>query len=124
MTLNHDCIRDLLLYLEGNLTYDNEIIVNNIDSLNYTEEDLLYTTERLIEAGYIKASFQEFISDDLPIAEVQAITYRGHEFLDTIRDTSVWTKTKNITSKFSSTSIQLISSIASQIISQIISASL
>ena len=65
MTLNYDCIRDILLYLEDTLEYtDNQIamthkrltignIVNELSS--YTKEDVQYTIEKLFEARYIRS---------------------------------------------------------------------
>ena len=51
---------------------------------------------------------------------IYSITWKGHEFLDNIRDPKVWKKTKNITNRFASVSVSLISNIASQVISKLI----
>lgn len=120
MKLNHECIRDLMLYLEKNLSYNNEITINDINELDYMSEELLYTSERLIEAGYIKAHIQSYISDEFPTIYVQAITYSGHELLDNIRDNSVWNKIKNKISGLASVSVPIINSVASTVISELI----
>lgn len=124
MKLDHDCIRDLMLYFEENLTLNSEILVRKIKDLNYDEDILTYTTEKLIEAEYIKAYIDDDLAFDSVSYAVTSITFAGHSFLDTIRDNGIWSKTKSITLKFTSVSIQLISSIASQVISQLISSSL
>lgn len=124
MKLNHDCVRDLMLYLEENLSYNNVIIVNNITELPYSSEEIIYTAEKLYEANFINALLSDHMGFSPPIIDISSITYSGHSFLDTIRDNGVWSKTKSITSKFTSVSLQIISSIASQIISQLIASSL
>ena len=55
------------------------------------------------------------------IIYVKSLTYQGHQFLDNIRDDNVWNKSKEILSKFKSTSINFIANISSQIIANIIS---
>ena len=118
MKLNKDCIRDLLLYLEDNLSYTSDININNLKFKNYTEEELVYTCERLIEADFLSCIVSKGF--EMPIIIAKNITYRGHEFLDNIRDDSVWKETKKITSKFASTSVQIISNVAAKVIAEII----
>ena len=57
MKLEHDCIRDLLLYLEDNLKYNEKININSLKLDSYSKETLMYTADRLIEAKYLNASF-------------------------------------------------------------------
>lgn len=119
MKLNQECIRDLLLYLEDNLSYKHDININGLKLKEYSEEELIYTAERLIEANLISCVCAKGF--DIPVIIARSITYSGHQFLDNIRDDGVWKETKKITSKVASTSIQIISDIASQVISNIIS---
>lgn len=104
MKLNHECIRDLLLYIEENLSYNDELEINKISLNNYSLEELLYTTEKLVEADYL-ICFTIEIDDEYSILLVQSITYKGHHFLDTIRDNKIWSKTKNVLSFLKSVSI-------------------
>lgn len=120
MKLNKDCIRDLLLYLEENLTINNSITINNIKISNYTSDELLYTTDKLYEAKFLNCYRRIYDAKDLFIT-VDSLTYEGHQFLDNIRDDNVWENTKNVLSKFKSTSISFISDVSSQIIANIIS---
>ena len=121
MKLNHDCIRDLLLYIENKSSYSNLIYLNDITLNGYSTEDIIYTADKLIEAKYLNCKYAKTFDSDLPDIKVQSITYEGHKFLDNIRDNNVWSNTKNILSKFTSTSIGIVSDIASQVISNIIS---
>ncbi len=120
MKLNHDCIRKLLLYLEENLEYNGKIVINSITDLKYSQDELIYSAEKLQEAGYIDLIETDPCGDDLPLAIVTNITYSGHTFLDNIRDNVVWSKTKSITSKIASVSLNLLSDIASKVILQMI----
>lgn len=119
MKLNHECIRDLLLYIEENLTYNDELEINKISLNNYSLEELLYTTEKLVEADYLTCYTIE-IDDEYSILLVQSITYKGHHFLDTVRDNKVWSKTKNILSFLKSVSIEITSETASKVINHLI----
>lgn len=54
MKLNKDCVRDVLLYLEEHLGYDDRLDASSIKIEPYTYEEILYTISLLSEAGYIK----------------------------------------------------------------------
>ncbi|NLZ54536.1 MAG: DUF2513 domain-containing protein [Thermoanaerobacteraceae bacterium] len=121
MKLNHNCVRDLLLFIEDNLTYSTYIYVNEIQLEGYTQEEIIYSADKLLDAGYITGTRKVFLgSDGTPQIEIKSITWDGHQFLDNIRDNKVWEQTKGILSKFSSVSIGIISNVASQVISNII----
>lgn len=120
MKLNQDCIRDLLLYLEENLSLERNITVNNIKIKDYSQEDLIYTTQKLFEAGYLNCEIINFITSSIPFIDVSSLTYKGHQFLDTIRDNKVWSKTKGILSSFKSVSIEILSETASKVLVSLI----
>lgn len=65
MKLNHDCIRSVMLTLEKELTIDDDMRMNGISVEKlwellpkYSNQDILYTVEKLNEAGYITAALQ------------------------------------------------------------------
>ena len=119
MRLNQDCIRTLLLYIEENLPYRGSLIINQLDLSPYSKEELLYTADKLIEAGYLNSRFAWNMQTSHMIV-VESLSYNGHKFLDTIRDDAVWSKTKNILSCFKSVSIEVISETASKVITNLI----
>lgn len=121
MKLNQECIRDILLYIEENLTYENWIEASSLPLDKYSSEELIYTVEKLIEADFLNCSTSHYIGSSLPAIRIKSITYSGHQFLDNIRDDKVWKETKSIVSKVSSVSIQIISDVASKVITNIIS---
>lgn len=119
MKLNHDCVRDLLLYLEENLNLNSVLSIENISLKDYSTEELLYTADKLYEAGYINCSRKIYDNADLVIL-VSSITYNGHQFLDNIRDDKIFNKTKSILSTLKSVSIEIVSETASKVITNAI----
>jgi hypothetical protein len=105
------------------MKFGEEITLYKLDSERlqpYDRETIIYTADKLIEANYIKGGLS-MIVDEVHNISLVALTWDGHHFLDNIRDDGVWKKTKNVTSKFSSISIPLLSSVASSVISKMIS---
>ena len=120
MKLNTDCVRDLLLYLESNLSYQTtHICINSIQLKDYCTEDLLYTSEKLIEAEYIEG---DVLGEGTPpILAIYDISFKGHQLLNNIRDDKVYSKTKSCLSFLKSTSIEIFSETASKVITALIS---
>lgn len=119
MKLNNDCVRDLLLFIEGNTSVNNIISIRNIELNSYDNEDLVYTAMKLEEAGYIKAKISKFLDGSADVY-VTELTWNGHKFLDNIRDDGVWKTTKEKISKFSSVSLSIIENVASQVLTNLI----
>lgn len=120
MKLIHDCIRDVMIDIEENLGLNRTVSSREIQIRNskYSHDDIYYTCQKLKEAGYLNV---EFFLDGY--AGVESMTYSGHLFLDNIRDNKVWSTTKSILSKFTSTSIGIVENVASQVITNLIVAS-
>lgn len=72
------------------------------------------------EAEYIDIEFF-YGNDVLAYLSCTGITWKGHEFLDNIRDNDVWSRTKNIAKSVSSVSLSVLSNVASKVITEIIS---
>ena len=118
MKLEKELVRDLLLYFEATLTFDHHIDISLLtkEQLPYDQDDLIYTTQKLIEANFINATTAKCISNK-PSIHVTSLTYNGHEFLDQIRDDCVWKKVKKVTSSaFTSVSLSVINCVATAII--------
>ena len=133
MKLNYDCVRDVLLALEESLTIDveddgdysyNSLISNEIIQLDrlskYSKKDIIYSVLKLFEAGYLNGDIYNE-GDGLISFCVNDIKYKGHEFLQAIKSDTVWEDVKKITIKIGSISLPIISSIASNVISKLIS---
>ncbi|GIO42468.1 DUF2513 domain-containing protein [Paenibacillus apis] len=114
MRLNHECVRDFLLTLEG-LTENEYIDCNDhteFESLQkYEKSDVVYTFQKLEEANYINAKV--FKSLGGTSYNAMSITWDGHQFLDNIRDNSVWSGTKDkVFSAVSSVSLPILAEVA------------
>lgn len=125
MRLNQDCLRELLLEVESKLELNGSIAYKNIEKMEintkFSSDEIIYHLEKLNEAGFLKVKFFYYTKRNKYNLSIESITWEGHKFLDTIRDDVVWDNSKKIVSKFSSVSITMISDIASNVISQIIS---
>lgn len=126
MKLNHDLVRLSLLYIEEYAFYRKSVssddMIKTKDFANYTKDEIVYTLDKLIEAGYIKGVIKKSDMDFNPklIAIISSITWQGHEYLDNIRDDIVWNKTKKAFSKFTSVSLSVANKIATQVITSMI----
>ena len=118
MELKKDCVRDVLLYLEKNLNYNEEVFANNIGLKKYSKEDIYYTCEKLSEAGFLNVKIDKFIMSETPLIMIKSITYDGHQFLDNIRDPKVWRETKTKLKEIGGVSLNIISQVAAAVISQ------
>lgn len=114
MKLNQDLVRLLLLEIEDKTGPYDSLELSDISIKDFSDEEILYTTERLLEAGYIKARLE---TTDLHRDQViYSLTWDGHKFLDTVRDNVVWRRTNDIVKKLSSVSLSLILHIGEQVI--------
>lgn len=120
MKLNHDCVRDLLIHIEEHLSYGYYMEIAAIELKDYSHEELLYTADKLLEAGYIVGNKRNTISSSFPDIRITSISWDGHQFLDNIRDDGVWKDTKKVLSKFTSVSLSLVGNVASQVITSLI----
>ncbi|WP_159638272.1 DUF2513 domain-containing protein [Erysipelothrix anatis] len=119
MRLNQDCIRDLLLFIETiEIDYYADLVECKIG--DYSSEELCYTGDKLLEAGYINGKISSGSGIRYYMFSVSSLTWEGHAFLDNIRDDGVWKDTKKVASKMSSISVGLIEKIAASVLSTII----
>ena len=120
MKLNHECVRALLLYLEENHQIDDKPLdVREIKLPKFSEDEVRYSAEKLIEADFLDADAE--IMDGVREIYVNSITWAGHQFLDNIRDPKIWKYSKSVFSKFASVSIGIIENVSAQVITNLIS---
>jgi len=111
-----DLIRSLLLEIEGGRVSFFTQSKETAESLGLEPKDALpreeaealeYHLDLLREAG-----FAEFIELSGGYWQVERITWKGHEFIDGIRDPEIWRQTKAGAAKVGSFSIKTIADIA------------
>lgn len=120
MKLNHECIRDLLLYLEDNLLFKSHLCANDLEIAPYESIDIIYAAAKLSESKYIEASQILYSHGTIPTIHVHSLTWDGHKLLDNIRDENVWNNTKSVVAQLSSVSIGIIDNVSNKIISKMI----
>ena len=76
-------IRLLLLEYEG---------VEHPDLSEYSEDQKLYHTGLLIEADLVNGATAKDENGCLIAAEVVSLSWKGHDFLDAARDSTIWRK--------------------------------
>lgn len=129
MKINPDCIRDVLLYLEENLSYNHETkssiehnsitihkISEDLYKKGYEIDDVNYSIEKLIEIRYITPATElRGHNKSILYCPISDITYSGHMFLDTIRPKSIWDATTTKAKQIGGMSIHSLSIISTSI---------
>lgn len=125
MKLNPDCMRDILFYLEEhlciseNLEFEEISVYDLTPHLDYSIQELTNTLIVLNEAGYIICARCNG-SDCIDSLDVCRITYDGYQFIETIRPESVWTKVKSTGKYIGSFSIDVITQVATSVLTSMI----
>ena len=87
MVRDMDLVRALLLHVEQHASLYQAARQPNFES--YTDEEVSYHLKLLHQAGLIEG---RHLADGS--WNIQALTWRGHDFLDEARDDTVWNKAK------------------------------
>ncbi len=118
MRLNYNCIRDILLYVEDNTTFEN----NAIDATELTD----YFKDKY-EVGtiyyHIKMIAQANFVDDVTWSngepeDISCLSWEGHQYLDSIRDDSIWQSVTEKIKPLKSIPLEMIVPIATEFIKQ------
>ncbi len=129
MKLNPDCIRDVLLYLEENLSISPELEFLHMDihqlgkDLNYPLNEIANTVLSLNDAGFI-VSDTFSAGDGCVMIMISRITYSGYEFIELVRPESVWKKVKSTGKHIGSFSFSVITQIATNVLSSLVNGQL
>lgn len=129
MILNHDYVRDILLYIESNLNYksgeevpthhkkiDHSRLLDKEQFKNHNKEELMYAIELLIQEQYLQCEKPaKFYNGNLYEADIIGLSWKGHELLDNVRDDNVWNAVKERARSFGQFSIKTLSTIAGQL---------
>lgn len=118
MKINHDCIRDVLLYLEENLKIEGHVFIPITlkmlqDNLtDYSAEDVFYSVYNLHQIRFIEGRINNVSNMKMMFCEIENITYAGHRFLATVKPEPIWTKTKSIVTKIGVHTLDFIEGVA------------
>lgn len=136
MKLNPDCVRDVLLYLEENLSYADNIETGTIEhksiaiskitedlhkNNNYNSTDVKYSIEKLLEARYITTeTISRGHNNSIIYCPISDITWSGHQFLNTVRPKTIWKATKEKAKQFGGMSIGTLSMLSVELTKAVI----
>ncbi|MDE5570390.1 MAG: DUF2513 domain-containing protein [Ruminococcus sp.] len=102
MKLNYDCVRDVLLTIEEITGLDDSLLFEPVcfydiasNLSQYDDKETLYTILKLSEAEYIKTKWMNEKQENFHDYMVFDITFKGHEYLNSIRNPKVWNTIKN-----------------------------
>ncbi len=129
MNLNIDCIRDVLIYCADNINVEKTTVGKwnlkyvSLHSLyqsdlkdNYSEKEIMYSVSKLYECGFIeirnRVPKQSIYMESCHIVDV---TFRGHQFLESIKEPSSWEKTKSIAKSVGNYTLNFIEDTAQKI---------
>ena len=117
MKLNHDCVRDILLFIEENLKYHEEINQSTLAKSSYfakyNNSEVLYALELMVDEGFITC--RKVVSNAMgkvSYITITGLTWSGHELLDNIRNDTAWNAVKEKTKKIGRVSIKAMASAA------------
>lgn len=88
-----ELIRKILLAIEEQYI---DVALFDITVEDYNLTTIAYHCKILHDAGLISEYEAQYGDDHLLFFGVGSLTWEGHEFLDSIRDNTVWTKTKEV----------------------------
>lgn len=117
MILDPECIRDILLCVEG-CSFGERLTLDKLGERlkDYSEETLWYTCLKLKEGGYLDVATMQVLRVSMPaIKDIRGLTYAGHEFLDSIREDRNWGKVKSVAQKAGTFSMQSLGEIAKEV---------
>lgn len=105
MKLDKDLVREILLAIESSNHSPDEPM--GLTDERWTAQEISYHVMLLHEAGLVIAEDLSFLAETFPIWQIKRLTYKGHEFLDTVRDGEVWRLTKAGAEKAGGTSLAM-----------------
>lgn len=118
MKLNIDCIRDVLIQLE-NAPLGHKVTIQELESKlpQYQKHDIVYSCLKLEEESFIKLNKKTYFHDPIPVIhKIEDITMKGHGFLDTIREKTIWDKVKSSSKKVGIFSLNTLYELAIEVI--------
>lgn len=120
MKLDHDFVRQILLKIENcdkPLGIERPEYMELMADNHKTFDELSYTMQILLEGGLVTGKVL-WGNNRASYIKPSNLTFKGHEYLDNIRDNKIWSDTKKATSKLASVSISIMSQVAASLIAK------
>ena len=123
MKFEPEVARDILLDVEELHQYPDPFTFSTPAKFNrakkYDIDTIAYHCNLLKEEGFLNYD-PIYGNNELQMVFINGLTYAGHQFLDSIRSPKVWRETKTRAEKLGVFTINIISDIASSVISDMI----
>lgn len=118
MVLDHDCVREILLAVEQcpfNQTLNVEKLADKLP--DFDEETIQYACLKMGEGNLLNMDVLPPNMSYIPeVGRIYSMTYEGHEFLDTIREKTVWDKVMATLKTGGGSSLKLLGEVAKEVI--------
>ena len=115
MKRDMDLCRKILFAIEEQYV---DVVIYNLSIAGYNMEQIAYHCKILHEVGFISDYGAQYGDGHIYSFGVGSLTWEGHEFLDKIREDTVWNKTKGIIKeKVLPMSLSVIKEVATAVIS-------
>lgn len=92
MKRDMDLVREILLQIEKQYI---STAIYDLEIQGYDMPTVAYHCKILYDAGLISDYKAQYADGDIYYFEVGALTWEGNDYLDKIRDNSIWRKTKD-----------------------------
>ena len=92
MKKDMDLVREILIEIEKQYV---STAIYNLKIEGYDVSTIAYHCKLLYEAGLISSYNVSYTSNEIYSFSVGSLTWEGNDYLDKVRDNSVWTKTKD-----------------------------
>lgn len=96
MKRDMDLVREILLEIEKQYV---STAIYNLEIEGYDMTTVAYHCKILYEAGFVSTYKAEYAGNELWSFGVGSLTWDGNDYLDNVRDNSIWRKTKDVITK-------------------------
>ena len=112
MKLDQEIIRDILLEIESKgVGPDQTDAIQDFHHEKLTANELSYYLWQLSDGGFIRTA-EQVHDDETRRYDPCCLTYKGHEFVETIRDAQTWRQVKDAARKGGAASLDLLATLA------------
>lgn len=121
MKRDFDLVREILLAVEAAVDPE-EPLIHSLSIDNYDQAIVNEHVKLLIEYGLIEGECKFSTNNRILLTAIRGLTPRAYDFLDNIRNDSIWRKIQNhVSSTVGTASLDIIEKFASQIITAAVS---
>ncbi len=128
MQINLDCLKDVLLYCVDNIDYQETddswttkcvnlyMMYDSSELKDYDRKDIMRSVLKLMECNFITVS--TYFPPNKPYLErctIDDITMRGYQFINSVKESSIWEKTKLVAKKAGNHTLSFVEGVAHDI---------